>query len=69
MEKTDVKGIVNDEIKKFVNDSLDKEIRLSQNKTINHGNYPEQPLPYEDHDEIDTSIFYYDDEPEPEEDL
>jgi hypothetical protein len=27
MEKTDVKGIVNDEIKKFVNDSLDKEIR------------------------------------------
>lgn len=27
MEKTDVKGIVTDEIKKFVNDSLDKEIR------------------------------------------
>ena len=27
MEKTDVKGIVNDEIKKFVNDSLDKEIK------------------------------------------
>lgn len=27
MEKTDVKTIVNDEIRKFVSDSLDKEIR------------------------------------------
>jgi len=27
MEKTDVKGIVNDEIKKFVSDNLDKEIK------------------------------------------
>jgi ATP-dependent Lon protease len=27
MDKTDVKAIVNDEIKKFVSDSLDKEIR------------------------------------------
>ena len=27
MDKVDVKGIVNDEIKKFVSDSLDKEIR------------------------------------------
>ena len=27
MEKTDVKGIVNDEIKKFVTDNLDKEIK------------------------------------------
>jgi hypothetical protein len=27
MDKTDVKVIVNDEIKKFVNDNLDKEIR------------------------------------------
>lgn len=27
MEKTDIKAIVNDEIKRFVNDSLDKEIK------------------------------------------
>jgi hypothetical protein len=32
MDKTDVKAIVNDEIKKFVSDSLDKEI-----KKILHG--------------------------------
>lgn len=27
MDKTDIKGIVKDEINKFVNDSLDKEIK------------------------------------------
>jgi hypothetical protein len=27
MDKTDIKGIVNDEIKKFIADSLDKEMR------------------------------------------
>jgi len=27
MDKNDVKGIINDEIKKFVSDSLDKEIK------------------------------------------
>lgn len=34
MDKTDIKGIVKDEINKFVNDSLDKEIK----KTLSNSN-------------------------------
>lgn len=33
MDKQEIKGIVNDEIKKFVNDSLDNEIKKNLSKS------------------------------------